>query len=243
MVGRLGGQQARGKVLPGCRLRLRGPVQGRNLLPREVPRDHSDVALGGGMARLTAAIIGCGRIGVGYNWIKTKFPYTHADAYAALADRVELVALCEQNEERAKWAAARHRVPVVASDLEYVLDRVRPDIVSVTVNEAAQPSALSTLRGRVRGIWCEKPYLGETPFCPTSVNYIRRFDASHVPFAKREMPNAELIVIGRPDLTTACHFVDLCRYWRIPLDRLRWSPNQGPCSYLLRIDQETEVYF
>jgi hypothetical protein len=96
---------------------------------------------------------------------------------------------------------------------------------------------VSLFHSEVKGIWCEKPYMAGATRCPTQVNYIRRFDARHQLFAKKPLENAELIVMGRPDLTTVCHFVDLAAFWGISLERLRWNAVQGGCSYLLRFDE------
>lgn len=202
--------------------------------------------------RLKAAIIGAGRIGVGWNW-KTSIPgYTHAEAYTALADRIELVGLVDPDEERARYGMTRHRIPFVASDVETMMKEVKPDVVSVCTTPQAQRGVLAQLRGRVKGIWCEKPYMGETEEPMIQVNYIRRFDARHQVFAGKTMKNANLVVIAKPDLTTMCHFVDLARWWRIPLERLHLHPTTGPCSYILRFDDDGppgrgseshEVYF
>ena len=173
-----------------------------------------------------AVIIGAGRIGAGYMWHDLE--YTHAGAYQALRDRVELVAFIEPNLERAQSAKLRWQVPVY-EELEYIAI-LKPDIISICTQPEHQESifkVLACLPG-IKGVWCEKPLMSSIHIVPTQVNYMRRGDFHHMTFARR-YAGGKLIVYGKDDIHTRCHFEDLAKWWCCPLD---YRVFNGPCAYL-----------
>ncbi len=187
------------------------------------------------MLRHRAIVVGAGRIGAGYNW-NQDLGYTHAGAYMALKDRVELVGFVEPSVERGeavwkKWGVPFYRELAAFDDFGY-------DIVSVCVQPEQQAGVLAQLAG-VKGVWCEKPWVSPNVHfqVPVQVNYQRRADPHHqeLRYALSALRgHKRLIVYGRPDETTRCHFRDLSRFWNVPLD---YRPFNGPCAYVL----ETEV--
>lgn len=174
-----------------------------------------------------ALVVGAGRIGAGFAWDDDA--YTHAGAYKALKDRVSLEAFVEPDAARASAAEKKWRVTAFES-LEEALKVVEPTVVSVCTQPEEQIRVLPIIEAApsVRGIWCEKPYMGYPAKKPVQVNYIRRADYFHRDLA-RQSSGGSLIVYGKDDLTTRCHFDDLAAFWKAELD---YRPYQGPCAYL-----------
>lgn len=178
------------------------------------------------MARHRAVIIGAGRIGAGYKWNDSS--YTHAGSYAALSDRVELIGFVEPDQERAEAAAIKWHVPA----LKHLSAFQDFDIVSVCTQPVHQAGVLAQLAG-VKGVWCEKPWVSPNVHfeVPVQVNYLRRADEIHRGLVG--FPHRKLVVYGKDDETTRCHFRDLSRWWNVPLD---YRPFNGPCAYALDHD-------
>ncbi len=109
------------------------------------------------------------------------------------------------------------------------------DMISICTQDALHEvhlaDAFTDAGPEIRGVWMEKPFgLGNwRPMVPIQVNYLRRADHLH-----REIHvnggNNKLIVYGKDDETTRCHFSDLARFWKCELD---YRPFDGPCAYVL----------
>lgn len=98
------------------------------------------------MEKLKVGIIGTG--GISHN---------HMDGYKALADRVEVVAVCDIDEEKVKKYAAKFDVPRWYTDYNEMMAKEELDCVSVTTWNAAHKGAtIAALRGGANVI-CEKP--------------------------------------------------------------------------------------
>jgi hypothetical protein len=173
-----------------------------------------------------AVIIGAGRIGAGYNWHDDA--YTHAGAYRALSDRVELVGFVEPDLERRVKANLKWNVPTYES-VAVALHTLSPDIVSVCVQPDQQEEVMDQVNGMVKAVWCEKPWVTKLPLLiPVQVNYMRRGDWQHQLIAQ-ERSGGRIIVYGKDDIHTRCHFEDLAKWWDAELDYRHLS---GPCSYV-----------
>jgi hypothetical protein len=172
-----------------------------------------------------ALIIGAGRIGAGFNWHDDA--YTHAGAYRALHDRVELMGFVEPDEPRAQAAEVKFGLPAYTF-LGAALKRLEPDIVSICTQPQDQYAAIvQCIKAGVKYIWCEKPYEGPRnwPGVSIQVNYMRRGDLRH-----QQMEwGGKLIVYGKDDIHTKSHFVDLAKWWDATLD---YRVFNGPCAYL-----------
>lgn len=97
--------------------------------------------------KLKVAIISCGMIANA----------AHVPAYRNLADRVELAAVCDINPETARQTAARFGIPRYYTDAEEMLQKERPDLVSVcTPNALHKPMTLLALSYGAH-VACEKP--------------------------------------------------------------------------------------
>lgn len=189
-----------------------------------------------------AAIIGCGRMGVGGAGWEFPYVYTHADAYLALKDRVELVALCDTDKQRGVEAAKRLGLIGCYSDVSTMLDEVKPDIVSVCTPNGTHQAVMRavTEAASVKGVWLEKPCeLTVAPSIPVQVNYCRRFCRVHryVATIIHDL-KAHLYVWARRDWTTVVHFADLARMMNIPPDRIHYTDNTGeyPSTNSYRIE-------
>jgi len=181
-----------------------------------------------------AVVIGAGRIGAGYNWHDDA--YTHAGAYQALRDRVELVGFIEPDPGRALAAKAHWHVPVY-EDVPTGLMALRPDIVSICVQPDQQNAIYLQLDfDGLKGIWQEKPFVAvvkEWPV-PIQVNYMRRGDSRHQDIAFYRS-GGKLWVYGKDDIHTRCHFEDLAKFWKCELE---YRVFNGPCAYIYQATKE-----
>jgi hypothetical protein len=196
-------------------------------------------------------VIGAGRIGAGYNWHDDA--YTHAGAYQALRDRVELVGFIEPDNDRAMEAKAKWQVPVY-EDVPTGLMALRPTIVSVCVQPEQQQHVFNQMFSGsgdgIEGVWCEKPFVARDScdrgiYCltmgtPIQVNYMRRGDPRHRTFAEGAHTLRRLVVYGKDGIHTRCHFEDLAKWWKVPLD---YRVFNGPCAYILERKFGTETHF
>lgn len=197
-----------------------------------------------------AIIIGAGRMGAGFPdpalWSK-RYAYTHAEAYAALRDRVELFAFVDPDPERRAFAADNFAGVQAVDSLEAALAVVKPTIVSVCTPPAQRLDIMDTLiMAGVKGVWCEKPLMLKAAYFsrenwPTrelpkvQVNYIRRFDPLHRALwvsAALGRPRT-MHVRAKKDIHTVCHFTDLARFLSIHRENLTYEAVDGPCSYTM----------
>jgi predicted dehydrogenase len=171
-------------------------------------------------ARYRAGIIACGIIA-----------QAHLRAYRKI-DAVEVVAGADVSPEaRARWTA-EHGIPRMYATAEELLERERPDIVSVCTWPPLRPemTELACAKG-VRGIVAEKPMAVDLAGCDRMiaaaersgvvliVHHQRRFRSRFV--KARELIDAgaigEVVQIGvfNPTgdlLTSSSHMVDVMRY-------------------------------
>ena len=107
---------------------------------------------------LRAAIIGLGNIGSRFDADpKRRGVWTHAGAYER-ADGLVLAAGADPDAEARAVFAAMRGIRDVFADYREMLDRVKPDIVSIcTPPEMHVEMGHSALDAGVRGIFCEKP--------------------------------------------------------------------------------------
>lgn len=83
--------------------------------------------------------------------------HAHADGYKALGDRVELVACCDINEEKAISFSKEYNIPHYYTDCVEMFKNEQIDIVSVcTWNSAHAPCTIAALEANCHVI-CEKP--------------------------------------------------------------------------------------
>ncbi|MBM3892213.1 MAG: Gfo/Idh/MocA family oxidoreductase, partial [Verrucomicrobia bacterium] len=111
--------------------------------------------------RLRVALVGCGRM-AGFidreveHYPAIKLPYSHAAAFAACPD-LEMVACCARRQESVDRFRAKWNVPRGYLDWREMIERERPDIVSITTHaELHAPITISAAEHGVKGIYCEK---------------------------------------------------------------------------------------
>jgi predicted dehydrogenase len=141
-------------------------------------------------SRLTALVVGCGRVGSGYDLRRPDgFPLTHAGAYST-HPKIELVGGVDT--DAATRAQFEHRWGVKAhADLDEALE-CTPDLVSVATPPVGRGELVERLaQAGPRAIWSEKPLAATAAegqaiveACRRAgvglqVNFVRRFDPLH----------------------------------------------------------------
>lgn len=139
-----------------------------------------------------AALIGCGRIGGG-EVAGDAGIYSHAAAYDACT-RTRLVAICDSDASRLAQCGEAWKVSSRYTDAAEMLERERPNIVSVSTPDASHYELISTVlkASGVRAILAEKPLALEVEHARKllamtaangvllAVNYRRRYAAGYI---------------------------------------------------------------
>lgn len=104
------------------------------------------------------AIIGCGRIGCGFDDDpKRKYIATHAGAYTKVKD-TNLVALVDKDEEILIKYKKKFNVPQIYTEYIEMLKQEKPDIISIcTWNNTHYEITKKAVENGVKAIFCEKP--------------------------------------------------------------------------------------
>lgn len=98
------------------------------------------------MEKVRIAIIGTGGIS-----------HAHMRGYKMIADKCEVVAVCDLDEQKAKAYAEKYDVPAYYTDFNEMLAKEKIDAVSVTTwNSSHMPATIAALRAGCKVI-CEKP--------------------------------------------------------------------------------------
>jgi len=114
------------------------------------------------MNKHKCAVVGCGRIGALLEVFdpKREKPASHVSAYKARSELFDLVAVCDINEELAKWVSERFQVPHHFKDVKEMLDKVDLDVVSVCTPPDGRFEVICSLvehPKRPKLIFAEKP--------------------------------------------------------------------------------------
>ena len=115
------------------------------------------------MARCRVALIGLGRIASTIDdeveGTSLLLPWSHVTSYQAVPE-VEVVAAADLNVEQRETFGRRFGVSRLYGDYREMLEKERPEIVSVCTNARARPgvvTAIAAMDVGVRAIWTEKP--------------------------------------------------------------------------------------
>lgn len=201
------------------------------------------------MAPYRAALMGCGRIGAGFNWPAAPYVYDHCSTYKMLAHRVSLAWVFDPDGDRVRIAGQKFDVLAVGGEpwrlvLQDMLERDPVDVVSICTQPEDRWGLLSVLAQypSIKGAWIEKPLAVSDWPKPWKINvgYIRRFDPRHMALCGRVR---ELWVWARKDEATVCHFTDLARFWGVPREGLHYFAMNGPASYVAVLDTGTAEFF
>lgn len=105
-----------------------------------------------------AAIIGCGRIGCGFDDDpKRKYVATHAGAYTNTKE-TELIALVDKDKKLLNKYKKKFNVPSIYTDYVEMLKQEKPDIISIcTWNNTHYNIVKKAVEYEVKAIFCEKP--------------------------------------------------------------------------------------
>ncbi|MBI2191380.1 MAG: Gfo/Idh/MocA family oxidoreductase [Planctomycetes bacterium] len=133
------------------------------------------------MSRLKVAIIGCGRMGTtiddevkDHPFLGRCLPYSHAACYAATPE-TEMVACSDVVADKVEQTRRRYGIPRGYTDYREMVEKERPDIVSVTTRPGnhAEITVYAAEHG-VRGIYCEKPLCCSMQEADTMLEACRR---------------------------------------------------------------------
>lgn len=188
------------------------------------------------MSRLTAVIVGAGRMGGTIDdemgdYPRFVLPYSHAAAYAAIPE-VEIVAFADTDEAKCEALQERYGVPRGYRDYREMIEAERPDIVSVTTpgTTHAEITIFAAEHG-ARGIYCEKAFACSLEEADAMVEAVERNDVKFNMGTLRRWnagTNAAMDIIrsGRIGgvqavvtwsvgslLHSASHFIDLLLYF------------------------------
>lgn len=107
---------------------------------------------------LRAGVIGCGRIGCGFDDdLRRQYASTHARAYMR-TEGIELAALCDTDEEKLERYGRKFSVPRLYVDYRRMLEHEDLDVVSIcTLSNSHLEISRAAVEAGVRGIFCEKP--------------------------------------------------------------------------------------
>ncbi len=182
--------------------------------------------------RYKAAIIGCGRIGCGFDEDpKRKNISTHAGAYSNNLE-IELVALADVDQEALEKYSKRFNVPRKYTDYKEMLANEKLDIISVcTWNKTHFEIVQEAVKRGVKAIFCEKPISDNVnsakemiKICNENnvllmINHQRRFDPTHQEI-KKFIAEGKLGIIQQASFyytagiaNTGSHMFDLLRFF------------------------------
>lgn len=140
--------------------------------------------------KLKAVVVGCGRIGCGFDDTPGKYIRTHAKAYEAIP-QTELVGLSDAKKGPLEIYSAKYDVKGYQS-YKALLENVKPDIVSLCTPNKTHCEIIKYLISHdVKAIFCEKPFTSSLAEADESirvckknnvvlaVDHQRRFDSIH----------------------------------------------------------------
>ncbi len=104
------------------------------------------------------AIIGCGRIGCGFDDKPDKYIKTHAGAYSK-CKKTELVALCDIDKSKQKKYGKKYKISKLYSDYKLLLNENQLDIISICTHASNHHQIVKeAIKNNVGGIFIEKPF-------------------------------------------------------------------------------------
>lgn len=128
---------------------------------------------------LTAAVIGCGRMGAQTTERTRKsvppiwLPLSHAEAIASLQG-YRLAAVCDQDPEQASRVAEQFPGSRPFSDHRAMLDEVKPDVVGVATRTPGRCDIIvDCIHAGVKGIHAEKPLARSLRECKMALTALK----------------------------------------------------------------------
>jgi predicted dehydrogenase len=118
--------------------------------------------------------------------LKNQLPYSHAPCYKERPEQVEMVAVCDLDEAKAKLFCERWDVPRYYLDYREMIDTERPDIVSIAVPaDLHAEMAIYAMEHGARGIYCEKSMCCSLEEADAIVDCVERTGSKFVLGAQR----------------------------------------------------------
>lgn len=214
----------------------------------------------------TSVIIGCGRIGTGFDSPSDATALTHANAYTR-SNHFQLVGLYDNDLEKSKEASVKWKVNSF-DDFDEMMARTKPDVISICVSTPYHAYYLRKALGYdLKLVILEKPLtddlkeseelvrLYEEKKLPILVNYTRRFVPGFQNFRERilkgdlgEIFNVSL-KYSKGILNNGSHAIDLCRFLfgdlingHIVHSKIDYSEKDPTMSLVLEFERCKEVY-
>ena len=183
------------------------------------------------MRRFTAAVVGLGQIGQGYDYDKTDdaFVLTHSQGFIHHYG-FELIAGVDPDMTQCKRFEEKFRRPAY-EDLQALMAHHQPEIFSIGVpTQKHYPVFCEIMLAKPRAVLCEKPIaaslsdarsmveIAKSNRCSLLVNYMRRFEPG-VLILKQILQNKDFgepykgnVWYSKGMLNNGSHFLDLLRF-------------------------------
>lgn len=103
------------------------------------------------------AIIGCGRIGCGFDDDQSRHVKTHAGAYSK-CKKTQLTALCDVDGEKLRKYGKKYKISKLYSDYKLMFRENQFDIISICTHASSHHDIVrKSVKNGVSGIFIEKP--------------------------------------------------------------------------------------
>jgi predicted dehydrogenase len=218
--------------------------------------------------RFTAAVIGLGRIGQGFDYDQhgSSVIATHASAYTQ-HHGFELCAGVDPDPAQRKRFESKFNQPAYI-DLKSMMAHYKPEVLSIAVPvEQHLPVFQDIVHHNPRAVICEKPIassaaegrlmqsLAEAHKCALVVNYMRRFEPGSIAL-KEIVRNGKVgkifkgvVWYSKGLINNGSHFLDLLHFWLGDVTRVevmqkgrRWDDIDPEPDVCLHFDQAA-IYF
>lgn len=211
------------------------------------------------MKKITCAVIGCGRIGCGFDDDnKSKKPLTHSRTYI-LNPKTELVSLCDEDKNKLKKYGQKFQIKNLYQSSSELLQNEKIECLSIcTFANSHLELVRQAANNKVKGIFLEKPIADNLSnarkiieICKKNnirllIDHQRRFHSLYQYVKKfiqhKKLGNIQLVNIyyGGGISNTGTHVFDLLRYFFGEVKSLQAhlsnNKSQNPHDLNLEID-------
>jgi D-apiose dehydrogenase len=153
----------------------------------------------------------------------------HLPAYSRLKHLVEVVAACDPDRAAQQWARNDGRVPRVFDEISDMLEKTRPDVVSVCTPPAFHCEHAIAALGFGCHVFCEKPLADDLEQADQVIlasQQAQRHVVINTQYPYMKIHAAAKRLIGSPEFGRL-HYLHACHFrrpvtdvgWRVPLRR------------------------